>query len=100
MRRDWPQAVRGVNFLWFPIPAYSSLTVLLWIMHARMWTFTLALVLIGVLTYLHLRGRSVVWVIRRFKSALRGRVVYARPVWYRRRTQHLGSFDLIDLKGK
>lgn len=99
MRAEWTQAVRGPQFLWFPIPAYASLTVLLWIMHARMWTFLLALLVVAVLTYLHLRGRAVPWVVRRFKCSLRGGVVYARPVWFRRRTQHLSSFDLIDLKG-
>lgn len=100
MRSEWTQAVRGPRFLWLPIPAYASLSVLLWIMHARLWTFFLALVVIGVLTYLHIRGREVPWVIRRFKCFLRGGVVHARSSWYRRRTQFLGSFDLIELKGK
>lgn len=98
MSAEWTQAVRGPHFLWFPIPAYSSLSVLLWIMHARLWTFFLALFVIGVLTYLHMRGRSVGWAVRRFKCSLRGGVVQARSIWYRRRTQHLGSFDLIDLE--
>lgn len=97
MSSKWTRAVRGTHFLWFPIPAYSSLSVLLWVMHARLWTFLLALTLIGVLTYLHMRGRTVLWVIRRFRSFLRSGVVYARPIWFRRRTQHLGSFDLVDL---
>jgi len=100
MAAEWTNAVRGVRFLWLPIPAYSSLTVLLWIMHAKVWTLLLAIFVIGVLTYLYLRGRSVPWVIRRFKSTLRGGVVHARPLWYRRRVQHINSFDLIDLKGK
>ena len=100
MAAEWTNAVRGVHFLWLPIPAYSSLTVLLWVMHARVWTLVLALVVIGILTYLHMRGRSVPWVIRRFKCSLRGKVVLARPLWYRRRVQHINSFDLIDLKGK
>lgn len=97
MRRKWHRAVLGVHFLWMPVPAYSSISVLLWIVYAKVWTALLALTLVGVLTYLHFRGRSVPWVIRRIKCAIRGRVVLARPVWYRRRTQHLGSFDLVNL---
>lgn len=100
MRSEWTQAVRGAQFLWLPIPAYSSLSVLVWILYAKVWTFCLALVVIGLLTYLNQKGRSVPWVIRRAKTYLRGGIVQARPVWYRRRTQHLGSFDLVDLKGK
>lgn len=100
MRAEWTQAVRGPRFLWFPIPAYSSITVLIWIMHAKVWTFLLTVVVIGVLTYLHMRGREVSWVIRRVKSFLRGGIVFARSTLYRRRTQHLGSFDLVDLKGE
>lgn len=100
MSSDWTNAVKGVRFLWFPIPAYSSVSVLIWIMHARIWTFILALVMVGVLTYLHFRGRSVPWVIRRFRSYLRGGVVNARSVWYRRRVQHIESFDLIDLRAR
>ena len=98
MRAEWTQAALSPHFLWFPIPAYASLTVLLWVMHARVWTFILALIVIGLLTYLHMRGRKVPWVINRFKSFLRGGVVHARSTWYRRRTQYLGSFDMIDLE--
>jgi hypothetical protein len=98
MQSNWTQAVRGVHFLWFPIPAYSSVTVLFWVMHARVWTALLALFVVGVLTYLHMRGRSVPWVVRRIKSRMRGGVVLARPVWFRRRVQHLESFDLVKLR--
>jgi hypothetical protein len=96
---DWPHAVKGVHFLWLPIPAHTSLSVLLFILHAKWWTFFCMLAVIGALTYLHIRGRTVPWLMRRMKLYLRGGVVQARPVWFRRRAQHLGSFDLIDLKG-
>jgi len=98
MAADWTNACRGVRFLWLPIPAYSSLAVLIWVMAASIWTFLLALVVMGFLTYLYFRGRSVPWVVRRIKCSMRGRAVLARPVWFRRRVQHINSFDLIDLK--
>lgn len=97
MAADWTQSVRGVHLLWFPIPAYSALPILLWIMHARMWTFMLAICVCIVLAVLKAKGRTVPWVLRRFKCKLRGGVVLARPIWYRRRTQHLDSFDLVAL---
>jgi hypothetical protein len=98
MAAEWTQAVRGVHLLWFPIPAYSALPILVWVMHARLWTFVLALTVCGVLAVLKAKGRTVPWVLRRLKSRLRGGVVLARPVWYRRRAQHLKSFDLVELR--
>lgn len=98
MAADWTQAVRGTRLLWFPIPAYSALPILIWVMHARVWTFFLAVAVCTVLAILKARGREVQWVVRRIHSKLRGGVVYARPVWYRRRMQHLDSFDLVELR--
>jgi intracellular multiplication protein IcmT len=98
MAAEWTQAVRGAHLLWFPIPAYSALPILLWVMHARMWTFILAISVCVILAILKTQGRTVPWVLRRLKSKLRGGVVLARPVWFRRRTQHLKSFDLVDLR--
>ncbi|MEJ8837667.1 IcmT/TraK family protein [Ramlibacter sp. AN1133] len=98
MAADWPNAVRGTQLLWLPIPAYSALPILLWVMHARTWTFVLALAVCAALGTLKAKGREVLWVVRRLHSKLRGGVVYARPVWYRRRMQHLDSFDLVELR--
>ena len=96
---EWNQAVRGTHLLWLPIPAYAGMPILFWIMHARLWTFVLAITVCVVLSILKLKGRTVPWIVRRFKLWLRGGVVQARPVWYRRRMQSLSSFDLVDLKG-
>jgi hypothetical protein len=94
---EWTHAPRGVQLLWFPIPAYSVLPILIWVMHARVWTFILALSVCVALGVLKAKGRTVIWVLRRLKCKLRGGIVLARPVWYRRRTQHLQSFDLVPL---
>jgi intracellular multiplication protein IcmT len=98
MAAEWTQAVRGTQLLWFPIPAYSALPILIWVMHARVWTFVIALVVCITLAVLKAKGRRVVWIVRRLHTRLRGGVVYARPVWFRRRMQHLESFDLVELR--
>lgn len=98
MAADWTQAVRGTQLLWFPIPAYSALPILIWVMHARVWTFMIALTVCITLAVLKAKGRRVVWIVRRLHTKLRGGVVYARPVWFRRRMQHLDSFDLVELR--
>lgn len=98
MNAEWTQCVRGTHLLWLPIPAYAALPILLWVMHARMWTFVVALAVCITLAVLRLKGRSVCWILRRLHSRLRGGIVYARPVWYRRRMQHLDGFDLVPLR--
>lgn len=99
MTSNWPNATRGCHLLWLPIPASAIFPLLGWAMHMRVWTFLLALSVIVVLAILRARGRTVTWIVRRAHCKLRGGVVYARPVWYRRRMQHLDSFDLVDLRG-
>jgi hypothetical protein len=98
MDSAWTQAVRGTHLLWLPIPAYSAFPILLWFMHMRLWTFVLALSVCVALAVLKARGRTVGWIVRRFHCRLRGGVVNARPLWYRRRMQYLDSFDLVDLR--
>jgi hypothetical protein len=99
MSADWTQATRGTRLLWLPIPAYAGLPILLWVMHARIWTFILAISICIALSVLRAKGRSVPWVVRRFKSYARAGVVQARTIWYLRRVRALESFDLVSLKG-
>jgi hypothetical protein len=87
MTTEWTQARNGTQLLWLPIPAYAAFPILLWVMHMRVWTFVVALSVCATLTIFKMRGR---W--------LRGEVVFARPVWFRRRMQHLNSFDLVELR--
>ena len=95
---DWTQATKGAQLLWLPIPAYSGLPILLWILHARVWTFVLAISICVVLSILRAKGRTVPWVVRRTKSYMRAGVVQARTIWYLRRVRTLDSFDLVDLR--
>jgi hypothetical protein len=98
MTTEWTQARNGTQLLWLPIPAYAAFPILLWVMHMRVWTFVVALSVCATLTIFKMRGRSVGWIIRRVHCWLRGEVVFARPVWFRRRMQHLNSFDLVELR--
>lgn len=99
MSSEWTQATRGAQLLWLPIPAYAGLPILIWIMHARVWTFVVAISICIALSVLRAKGRTVPWVIRRIKCYLRANVVPARTIWYWSRVRHLDSFDLVSLKG-
>lgn len=94
----WTQASRSTHFLWFPVPASSSVPMLLFLLHISWWTFFLAIfVCIGV-AVLRSKGRTAAWVFRRIKGKIGGGVMYSRPLWYRRRRQSFVSYDLLDLK--
>jgi hypothetical protein len=97
---DWTNAVRGTHLLWLPIPAYSALPILLAVMHARVWTFTLAFTTCIVLSVLRAKGIKVPWLVRRFKQRQRGGRIHARSLWFRRRMQCLTSFDTVPLRDK
>lgn len=98
MSADWTNAVRGVHLLWLPIPAYSAIPILIAVMHARVWTFSLALITCVVLSVLRAKGIKVPWLMRRFKQKQRGGVIHARSLWFRRRMQFLNSFDTVPLR--
>jgi hypothetical protein len=84
--------------LWFPIPAHGIVPILLALMIQTWWAFALMVSTLVFFAYLRQRGRSASWLLRRIKCRLRAGVVYARPIWFRRRTQYITSFDLISLK--
>lgn len=100
MSTEWTQAVRGTQLLWLPIPAYSGLPILLWVMHARTWTFLLAIAVGVTLAILKMKGRTVPWILRRARMFLRKGLVRARTLWFLRRARNLDSFDLVNLKGE
>lgn len=97
--KPWTQAAKEAQLFIVPIPAYAGIPLLFWIFIQTVWFFVIAMIVCGVLAYLRKKGRTVPWVIRKFKGWLRGGVVHARPVFYRRRMQTLGSYDLVELKG-
>lgn len=96
---DWNACVRGVNLLWFPIPAHGIVPILLALMIQTWWAFALMVSTLVFFAYLRQRGRSATWLWSRIKCWFRGGVVYARPIWFRRRTQYIVSFDSISLRG-
>jgi hypothetical protein len=95
--KRWPKTGLSTHFLWFPIPASASVPTLLFLLHMRLWTLGLALLVCVALIILKSKGRTATWVFRRFRNRLGGDVIQARPIWYRRRMHRPNSFDLIDL---
>lgn len=95
--KSWVKS-RGVQFLWLPIPATSSIPFFVLILHLRWWTFFLAIAVSVFMIVMRIKGRSVPWLYRRAKSKLGGGVVHARSIWYRRRTQRREGFDDLDIR--
>lgn len=62
------------------------------------WT-TFFCVLIAIITavILQTKGRTFTWVFRRLMSKLRGQIVWARPIWYRRRFARMESYESIEM---
>jgi intracellular multiplication protein IcmT len=69
-----------------PFPAYLVFGPLsLFATHIRWWTFGVMCVSIVLLWILHSRGKTIMWMIRRYSSKLRGHRLEARPMYIRNR---------------
>jgi hypothetical protein len=95
---DWreaslPPCVPGTN-----VHASCMTPILFFIVHFS-WTtlilVVLASIVIGVLTSM---GRDISWIARRLGSKARGQILSSRPMYYRRRTQWVQSFDQISVQ--
>lgn len=95
--KKWTQTNRGVNFLWFPVPASTAVPFIVALLHVSWVTFCAAFITAIVQAYLRIKGRSMLWMIRRLKAKMGGDVVQARSVWYRRRMLRQEGFDAIEL---
>lgn len=94
-RVDWVLTASSPRIPYTPLSASLSVPMLLVIVWPRLWTL---LVLIGVTAFLatlHMRGRNVPWLFRRFKASARGYRVVARPIWFMRRRSLLAPAHLL-----
>jgi hypothetical protein len=89
----WSQAPRGAHLFWIPIPAHAIVPFVISLFIQTWWMLSISLITVFVLVYLKAKGRTVLWVIRRFNSRIRDERVYARTVFYRRRVLHSLDFD-------
>ena len=92
---DWPWATNKVRIPYTPLPASASIPLVFTLFHVRLWTFAMTCAVMVVFLLLHLRRRNAMWLWRRMRSKMRSGIVYARPVWYRRRFNRLESFDAL-----
>ncbi|WP_321820758.1 MULTISPECIES: IcmT/TraK family protein [unclassified Burkholderia] len=77
-----------------PFPAYLVFgPLLLFLTHIRWWTFVVMLIAIATLWFLHGRGKTLMWMIRRYLSKLRGHRLEARPLYFRNRLRIRISAD-------
>jgi hypothetical protein len=77
-----------------PFPAYLVFgPLLLFFTHIRLWTFVVMIISIVVLWGLHTRGKTIMWLIRRWLAKCRGYRLEARPLYIRTRTRLRLSAD-------
>lgn len=76
----------------------SAITPLVFlILHVSWFTVGIVMSVVIVIAYLSIKGRQVTWLFRKYKCALRGGVVSARPLYYRRRALKVQSHDDCDM---
>lgn len=98
MAREWIFASKSPVVPGTEVHAFALTPVAMWFIWWSWWNFCLVLVVAGVMGYLQWKGRKPAWVLRRSKAKLRGEVVAARPVWYRRRRGQIESYETLDIQ--
>jgi hypothetical protein len=98
MANEWVHASVSPVVPGTKIHAFALTPIALWFIWWSWWNFALVLVTAATVGYLQAKGRKPGWVLRRAKAKLRGEVVTARPVWYRRRRGRIESADEIDIR--
>ena len=94
----WISCSRPMRLPFTPVPAVAVLPMVLIIVWPRMWTFCVLLAIVAVLTLLRIKGRTTTWIYQRFFGFMRQGKVRARPLWYRRRSQRIESYDTLVLQ--
>ncbi len=92
---DWSLATNKVRIPYTPLPASASIPLVFTLFHARLWTLAMTLLVVLLFLVLHMRRRNAMWLWRRMRSRMRAGIVYARPIWFRRRFNRLESFDAL-----
>ncbi|WP_370632118.1 IcmT/TraK family protein [Gilliamella sp. ESL0441] len=67
------------------IPCISYISLFAWLLHMRMWTFLLSLIILICSALLAKFGITLSVFIRQIQHYLRGSRVTGRPWWYRNR---------------
>ena len=75
----WRDSARSAQF--FFIDAKAAFPLILFLVHIKMWTFIVAVVMMTFFTLLSRYGYSVEVFLRIFKSKLAGPRKMARPWW-------------------
>lgn len=97
MLATWIEASRAPVVPGTKIHAMAATPLLLYGVWWSWTTFLLVLIVSLVMGYLQLKGRHPMWVVRRFRCRLRGGLVNARPLWYRRRRTRIETYEDLDV---
>ncbi len=91
----WVQITDGPVLPFTRFNAVIAVPILLILVIPRWWTLILLVGVAIFMAVLQAKGRSFTWFIRYLKCRSRAGRVAARPVWYRRRFQHLHSVSAL-----
>ena len=97
MSAPWIEAARSPTVPGTNAHASTITPVIFMILHVSWVTFAIVMVVIIWIAFLSVKGRSVSWLLSKTKSWLRGRLVSARPFYYRRRSNNIQSYDECDI---
>lgn len=98
MPAAWVEASRPPKLPGTNAHASAATPVVFFLVHFAWVTFFLVLATVIAVAILSIQGRSVTWLLRKAKCNLRGKKLYARPVWYRRRVLNTRSYSSIDIR--
>lgn len=98
MPAAWVEASRPPKIPGTNAHASAATPIVGLLVHISWFTFGVVLVTMIAVAVLSIRGRKVSWLLRKLKCNLRGRKLYARPVWYRRRVLRTFSHDALSVE--
>ena len=97
MSATWIEAALPPRIPFTNAHASACTPLVFLLVHISWTTFLMVLATIVAIAFLSIKGRTVSWLLRKGKCNLRGRKLYARPVWYRRRLMRLESHGDVDI---
>lgn len=86
---NWVKTGENAGFPFTKMPAYAALPFIPCLFHLRLWTILFALVSTAIVYFMHRKGYTILWIIRRVKGKMIGNRVSARPAWHIRRFSFL-----------
>lgn len=82
MSAEWVRAAHQPKL--GPLPAWVIWPIPLLLLNFSIFNLLLTALFLGWAIYLNVKGRTAMWVVRKFKSQMRANQIQSRPAQYRR----------------